>query len=137
MDTATGIRVKDIRIGDLGLPGVLVELAGELDGRDLEPMQRILDDALDSGLPTYVDLSGVTFLDVRCARELAVQDRRYGLYGSLLGLRNPSWQAEASFKASGFEYLIEPTYQDGEQFYVTEAREGAEEEHSETLALGV
>lgn len=136
-DATTGIRIRYIRIGTFEVPGILVKLSGELDVQSLHPLQRTFDDSLTSGLPTYVDLSGVTFLDVRCARELAVQDRRYLIYGNLLAFRNPSWQAEASFKACGLEYLIEPGYQDGEQFYVTEAWEDSEEKNSETLALGV
>jgi hypothetical protein len=63
-DAIIGIRVREIRIGEFDLPGVLVELSGELDVCDLEPLRRTLDNTLDSGLSTYVDLSGVTFLDV-------------------------------------------------------------------------
>jgi hypothetical protein len=57
-DAITGIRVREIRIGEFDLPGVLVELSGELDVCDLEPLRRTLDNTLDSGLSTYVDLSG-------------------------------------------------------------------------------
>jgi anti-anti-sigma regulatory factor len=91
---------------------------------------------LSSGLPTYVDLSGVTFLDVVCTRELAAQYRLYGTYGRLLALRNPSCQAEASFRVCGFQYLV-GSYLDGEQFYPTEAWKEDEEEHGETLASAV
>jgi anti-anti-sigma factor len=100
-NTTTGIRVRDIRTGRAELPGVLVELAGELDVHDLESLRRTFDDTLSSGLPTYVDLSGVTFLDTVCARELAAQYRLYGTHGRLLTLRDPSWQVEASFRACG------------------------------------
>ncbi len=135
-DTTTGIRVGDIRIGRAELSGVLIELTGELDVHDLEPLRRIFDGTLNSGLPTYVDLSGVAFLDAACTREMAAQYRLYGLHGRLLALRDPSWQAEASFRTCGFGYLV-GSYIDGEQFYQTEAWKDAEKEHGETLALAV
>ena len=97
-DTTTGIRVRDIRTGRAEPPGVLVELAGELDVHDLESLRRTIDDTLSSGLPTYVDLSGVTFLDTACTRELAAQYRLYDIYGRLLTLRDPFWQAKAGFR---------------------------------------
>lgn len=135
-DMVAGVRVTDVRCGELELPGVLVELTGELDIRDLEPIQRTLDDALGSGLPTYVDLSKVTFLDARCTRELAVQYRLFGTYGGLLALRAPSWQATASFRACGFGHLVGP-YLDEERPHQVEAYERAKEECDEALALAV
>ncbi len=92
-DTTTGIRVSGIRIGRAELRGVLIELTGEFDVHDLGTLRRTFDDTLSSGLPTYVDLSGVAFLDAACTRELAAQYHLYGLYGRLLALRDPSWQA--------------------------------------------
>lgn len=135
-DTTTGIRVRDIRIGEFELPGVLVELSGELDVWDLEPLRRTLAETLNSGMPTYMDLSRVTFLDVWCTRELVAQYRLYGICGRLLALRVPSWQAEASFEVCGFKHLV-GSYLDGEQFYPAGAWKGAEEKHGETLALAV
>ncbi len=58
-DTTTGIRVSGIRIGRAELRGVLIELTGEFDVHDLGTLRRTFDDTLSSGLPTYVDLSGV------------------------------------------------------------------------------
>ena len=52
-----------------------------------------------------VDLSRVAFLDVRCARELAVRSLRRG---NCLTLRNPSWQARASLEACGVGGVIVP-----------------------------
>ena len=135
-DTTTGIRVREIRIGEFDLPGVLVELSGELDVHDLESLREAMNGALSSELPTYVDLSGVTFLDGMCTRELAARYRLYSIYDRLLALRAPSWQAEASFRACGFGYLV-GSYLDGEQFYPLEARKGAEEKHGKALALAV
>lgn len=135
-DTTTGIRVRDIRIGRAELPGVLIELTGELDFHDLEPLRRTFDDTLSSRLPIYVDLSGVAFLDAACTRELAAQYSFYGIYGRLLALRDPSWQTKASFRACGIEHLV-GSYLDGEQLYPMEACKGAEEEHGETLTLAV
>jgi len=67
MDTTTFIKISE-----LDYLGILVELSGELDVRDLEHLRSALYDALSSGLPTYVNLSGVSFLDVRCAQELTI-----------------------------------------------------------------
>lgn len=135
-DTTTGIRVSGIRIGRAELRGVLIELTGEFDVHDLGTLRRTFDDTLSSGLPTYVDLSGVAFLDAACTRELAAQYHLYGLYGRLLALRDPSWQAEASFRACSLGYLV-GSYLDGEQFYPTEASKEDEKEHGEALALVV
>ena len=55
-DTTEGIRVSE-----LDNRGTLVESSGEFDVRDLEPLRRTLEGVSNSGLPTYVDLSGVTF----------------------------------------------------------------------------
>jgi anti-anti-sigma regulatory factor len=74
-------------------------LAGQFDAYDLEPLCEVLDVLLHSRETACVDLSGVTFLDVRCARELATRSL---LCGGRLTLRNPSWQAASSFRACGY-----------------------------------
>ena len=126
MDLTTGIKFSE----PARLP-ISIELSGELDIRDLEYLRSSLDDALSSGLVTCVNLSGVSFLDVRCAHELAIRTR---LHGSRLELRNPSWQVEASFRACGFENLIYSCL-DGEPPYATNTRKRAERDSRETLAL--
>jgi len=105
MDLTTGTELSE----PAHLP-ISIELSGELDMRDLEHLRSSLDDALNSGLATCVNLSGVSFLDLRCTQELAIRVR---LHGSRLQLRNPSWQVETSFRACGFEDLIR-SYPDGE-----------------------
>jgi anti-anti-sigma regulatory factor len=98
----------------------------------VEYLRSFLDDALSSGLATTCkDLSGVSFLDVRCARELAIQVR---LHGSRVQLRNPSWQVETSFRACGFEDLI-CSCPDGDLPYATNTRKRAERDSDGTLAL--
>lgn len=100
-----GIRVRDkveIEIGTLDRTDFLVKLSGELDVHDLRTLHETLSLVLSTGLSTIVDLSDVTFLDVRCARELAVRSR---LYDHMM-LRDLSWQAEASFKVCGHEARI-------------------------------
>lgn len=74
-----------------------VELVGELDAFDLEALRGVLDAAELFERPVSVDLSGVSFLDAGCARELLSRLAR----GGLLELRDPSWQAQASFEALG------------------------------------
>ena len=67
MDLTTGTELSE----PAHLP-ISIELSGELDMRDLEHLRSSLDDALNSGLATCVNLSGVSFLDVRCAQELTI-----------------------------------------------------------------
>jgi anti-anti-sigma regulatory factor len=80
---------------------VSVNLAGEFDAYDLETLCQVLDVLLNSREPACVNLSGVTFLDLGCARELVI---RSDLCGGRLTLHNPSWQAAASLRACGYEY---------------------------------
>ena len=75
---------------------VLVRLSGEFDAHDLEALREALDGAASPQGATFVDLSGVTFMDAPCGRELAARARR-----DRLSLRNPSWQARASLGACG------------------------------------
>ncbi len=99
------VKVRDkieIELGALDRTDFLVKLSGELDVHDLCTLHETLSLVSSTGLSTYVDLSDVTFLDVRCARELVVQSR---LYDHLM-LRTPSWQAEASFKVCGHEARV-------------------------------
>ena len=99
------VRTRDkveIEIGALDRTDFLVKLSGELDGHDLRTLHETLSLALSTGLSIIVDLSEVTFLDVRCARELVVRSR---LYDHLM-LRAPSWQAEASFKVCVHEARV-------------------------------
>ena len=124
-DATTGIT-----IGGLERSGVLIELCGEFDTGALESLREALDGASSSGLATYVDLSGVAFLDVRCALELAV---RCPLHGDRLTLLNPSWQAVASFKACGFQGRI-ASCPGGDPSYWREFQERAESP-TETLAV--
>jgi anti-anti-sigma regulatory factor len=111
--------------------GISFELSGELDIRDLEHLRSYLDSALNSGLAICVHLAEVSFLDIRCARELVIRAR---LHESRLELRNPSWQVEASFRACGFENLV-CSYPDGELPCASNARKRTEREYHGTLAL--
>jgi anti-anti-sigma regulatory factor len=81
------------------LTQVSLDLVGEFDAYDLESLREVLDGLLGLKEAVYVDLSGVSFLDVRCARELAIRSM---LYGGRLVLRNPSWQAVSSLRACGY-----------------------------------
>jgi anti-anti-sigma factor len=74
----------------------LVELRGELDLFTLFDLRKTLNRLLVSMRPTLLDLSGVTFLDLESARELAV---RCQLYANFLTLRNPSAEVRASVAA--------------------------------------
>lgn len=79
---------------------MLVELEGEFDQHNLEDLQKALSNVVSLRRPTWVDLSGVTFLDVGATRELTIHSR---LYAHHLSLWNPSWQVRASVAACGFE----------------------------------
>jgi anti-anti-sigma factor len=80
---------------------MLVELSGEFDLHDLQNLSDALGDAVSSGRAAMVvDLSGVTFLDVGTARELAVRSQ---LHAHQMTLHNPSWAVRASVAACGLE----------------------------------
>ncbi len=77
--------------------GVLVELWGEFDLFSLSDLRRRLNGLLDLHRTILVDLSGITFLDLVSARELAIRSQLY----THLTLRNPSAQVRASLEAFG------------------------------------
>jgi anti-anti-sigma factor len=85
--------------------GMLVELWGEFDLFSLSNLREALNNVLDLRRPTLVDLSGITFLDLDSARELAV---RAQLYAHHLFLKNPSPQVTASLRAFGLWAWIQP-----------------------------
>ncbi len=91
-ETLYGIEVRESGAG------VLVELGGELDLFSLSDLRRTLNGVLGLRRPTLVDLSGITFLDLASARELAI---RAQLYAHRLTLHNPSPQVTASVEAFG------------------------------------
>ncbi len=78
--------------------GVSVALWGEWDLSSLSDLRKTLNGVLGLRRPTLVDLSGITFLDLDSARELAV---RAQLYAHHLFLRNPSPWVAASIEAFG------------------------------------
>lgn len=84
--------------------GILVELFGEFDIATKRALRRTVSSVARWGLPVFVDLSGVTFLDSSCLRELAVQHK---LHANHLTLCNPSWQVELSVTACDLEGWIE------------------------------
>lgn len=98
--TAQRGQVGDVRPG-------LVKLSGEFDIRYQRTLEDILSDCLVSGRPTLVDLSGVTFMDSLCVRELAIH---YRLSEGRMALCDPSRQAELSVAACDLEEWIDFVY---------------------------
>lgn len=85
------IEVRSSNGGDM-----TVALRGEWDLASANYLRSTLDDVASLRRQTDVDLSGVTFLDLQSARELAVRSQ---LYAHHFTLTNPSWQVEASVRA--------------------------------------
>jgi anti-anti-sigma factor len=81
----------------------MVELRGELDLFTLGDLREALNRVQSLGRPALVDLSGITFLDLHSARELAVRSQ---LYADYLTLRDPSPQVSASVEAFGMREWI-------------------------------
>ena len=77
---------------------VLVELWGEFDLFSLTDLRETLNKILALCKRTLVDLSGITFLDLDSARELALRSQIYAHY---LTLYDPSPQVTASVRAFG------------------------------------
>jgi anti-anti-sigma regulatory factor len=80
--------------------GLLVELWGEFDVFCIGELKRTLKDASSSRGPVLIDLSGITFLDLRSARELAVRSM---LRTHRLIFLDPSQQVTATMAALGLE----------------------------------
>ena len=86
---------------------ILVKLSGEVDVRYQQILDDTLSDCLASGRPTFVDLSGVTFMDSRCVRELAVH---YQLGNGRVALCDPSREVELGVAACDLEEWIDFIY---------------------------
>ncbi len=86
---------------------MLVKLSGEFDVRYEKVLEDTLSDCLASGRLTLVDLSGVTFMDSRCVRELAIG---YQLGEGRVALCDPSWEVELSVAACDLEEWIDFVY---------------------------
>ncbi len=80
--------------------GILVELWGEFDLFSLTRLREALNGVASLRQPTLVDLSGITFLDLLSARELAIRSQ---LCSHFLTLANPSPEVTASARAFGLE----------------------------------
>ena len=78
--------------------GVTVLLRGEFDLFSLRDLRDALSSVAGLQRRIVLDLTGVTFLDLPSAREIAV---RSGLYAHRLTPRNLSPQARASIRAFG------------------------------------
>ncbi len=88
-----------IEVRELGT-GMLVELWGEFDLSSLTRLRETLNGVASLHRPTLVDLSGITFLDLQSARELAVRSQ---LFSHCLTFGNPSPEVRASTRAFGLE----------------------------------
>jgi anti-anti-sigma factor len=96
---------------------LLVKLWGELDVFSIEELKRTLTDVSSYWGPILVDLSGISFLDLQSARELAVRSL---LYEHRLTLLNPSPQVMATVEALGLEgriNLLSDTGRGGPQIF--------------------
>ena len=89
-----GIEVRGFGVG------LLVELCGEFDVFCIEELKRILSDASSYLGPVLVDLSEITFLDLRSARELAVRSMLSPHRPTFV---DPSPQVMATMSALGLE----------------------------------
>lgn len=87
--------------------GIVIELWGEFDIFSLRDLREALGRVSTLHGPALVDLSGITFLDLQSARELAVRSL---LYAGRLSFCKPSPEALASIEALGLEgwVRIEP-----------------------------
>jgi anti-anti-sigma factor len=88
----------------------LVKLSGEIDIRCRSVLEDTLRDCLASGRRALVDLSGVTFIDSRCVRELAFH---YQLGGERIVLCDPSQDVEVSVAACDLEHWLDFVYTAG------------------------
>jgi anti-anti-sigma factor len=101
MDPAETDQVRNDGTEDLPLH---VTLTGELDVRYQQILENVLDDCVSSGRFALIDLSGVTFMDSRCVRELAIQ---YLLSDGRLVLCDPSREVALSVAACELEDCLD------------------------------
>ncbi len=80
-----------------------VAFRGEFDISCYATLGSALEDALRREAKIFVDLSGVTFMDASCVRELALLG---SLYGERMVLETPSRQVEVAVAACGMEDLL-------------------------------
>jgi anti-anti-sigma regulatory factor len=95
-----------------GQARTLVSMRGEFDVAALEELRGVMDGVCGLRRPAAVDLSEVTFLDLGCARELAVRSQ---LYAHQLSLLNPSWEVLATVRAFGLEGWVRLGAAEGER----------------------
>lgn len=92
-----------IQVRKGGREDVSIELFGELDVAAVDGLGEILAWASDSGCSVTVGLSGVTFLDSACLRELAVHQ---ALRPARVALCDPSPQVEIGVAACDLEAWV-------------------------------
>lgn len=93
-----------IRVHEPDQTVILVELFGEFDLGTRRALRTTVGSVARRGRTVIVDLSGVTFLDSACLRELAVQHK---LHANHLALRDPSYEVELSVAVCDFEGWID------------------------------
>lgn len=91
------MNAHEIRLRRLDGRRLMVELEGEFDLHNLEELRMLLDRVLGLRVPTFADLSGVTFLDFLVLQELTTY---HLLYAHHFSLCNPSRQVARSVEAS-------------------------------------
>ena len=97
MEYAASIKVYEPRRA-----GVLVELSGEFDVSCLEALGQALRRVASLQRPAFVDLSGITFMDLLCVRELLAAGSR-SWPAEPLRLCRPSAQFRLSLTACAAE----------------------------------
>lgn len=80
--------------------GLQVELWGEFDLFCIEELKKMFSDVSSCRGPILVDLSGITFLDLQSAREIAVRSLLYSHHLTFLG---PSPQVMATMGTLGLQ----------------------------------
>ncbi len=98
---------------------ILVKLSGEFDVRYQKMLEDNLGNCLASRRPTFVDLSGVTFMDSRCVQELVVY---YQLGKERVALCDPSREVELSVAACDLENWIDLVYTTGLERFAMQHR---------------
>ena len=84
--------------------GLLVEMWGEFDIFCIGELKRMLNEVSSRQGPVQVDLSGISFLDLQSAREIAVRSL---LHAHHLTFLDPSPQVMATLRTLGLEGWLE------------------------------
>jgi anti-sigma B factor antagonist len=91
---------------DTSGPGRRIAVRGDLDLATVDSLRPALDEALEAGESTTLELSQCTFLDSSALKAIADASRRAGETGVAFTVARPSPQAARVLEVSGLDEIV-------------------------------